>query len=203
MARLARVRSATNCANLIREIQDAGKSLLNPGKLSALWGVLDATQDVPGDLAELGVYRGGVARLMASHSPRRTVRLFDTFAGIPATAQAGDYHKAGEFAEPIDEVRAYLADCPNVTYHAGTFPETATGETFAVVHIDADLYQSTIDGLRYFWPRLSVGGAIVLDDWQWSYCLGVEKAVEEFFADCSGFTFDEAAPHQLIVWKDA
>jgi len=157
-------------------------------------------RDVAGDLAELGVYRGGVAKAMSLHSPHKTVRLFDTFEGIPQHSEADAFHKPGEFACSLLEVQRELADCPNVRFHPGLFPATACGEWFSVAHLDADLYQSTVDGLCYFWPRLSVGGAIVLDDWQWRFCEGVTRAVGEFFTG-SDHRFEVRARHQLIVWK--
>ena len=46
-----------------------------------------------------------------------------------------------------------------------------------------DYYQSTKYGLEIFWERLSVGGVIILDDWEWKHCPGVKKAAEEFFRD--------------------
>lgn len=174
-------------------------TLLNPAKLAALSDVLTECKDIPGDLAELGVYRGGIAKVMASHSPAKTVRLFDTFAGIPQHEESDAFHKAGEFACSLDEVRAFLSDCPNVVYHVGTFPETAAGDVFSVVHLDADLYQSTLDGLRYFWPRLSPGGALVLDDWHWRFCEGVTRAIADFFD--KAFGGEVRTEHQLIVWK--
>jgi O-methyltransferase len=64
----------------------------------------------------------------------------------------------------------------------GIFPETATGledETFAFVHLDADLYQSTLDGLNFFYPRLSPGGCIIVHDYNHNW-EGVTKAVDEF-----------------------
>lgn len=175
-------------------------SLLNRRKFAALNEVLDGCREIPGDLAELGVYRGGVAKAMASHSPHKLVRLFDTFEGIPAHSEADAFHKPGEFAATLADVQAVLSGHDNVTYHVGLFPATAAGECFSVVHLDADLYRSTLDGLEYFWPRLSVGGAIVLDDWRWRFCVGVTRAVNEFF-NGTGHRFEERAEYQLIVWK--
>jgi O-methyltransferase len=178
-------------------------TLLSDAKLRALWDVCGAVAGVPGDCAELGVYRGGVGRLMSLRCPTRTVRLFDTFTGIPWDGYdvAEDGHRPGEFAADYFEVRQALADRPNVVLHPGLFPGTATGESFAVVHLDADLYASTKAGLEWFWPRLSVGGAITLDDWRWRMCPGVERAVGEFFADKPGAKMLDTAEFQLTVFK--
>jgi O-methyltransferase len=169
-------------------------------KLVALAATLDAVAGVAGDLAELGVYRGGVARLLATSCPARTVHLFDTFTGIPWDGyDVGlDRHQPGEFSTRLNDVCEYLADCPNVSFHPGLFPGTATGDRFAFVHLDADLYASTWAGLAYFWPRLSPGGAVVLDDWRWPWCPGVAKAVADYFG-AKPPTLSETAPYQLTI----
>lgn len=176
-------------------------TLLNPSKIAALVDVLTKCKDLPGDLAELGVYRGGFAKVMALHSPGKIVRLFDTFEGIPDHEESDAFHETGEFACPLAEVQRYLADCPNVVFHPGRFPTTAFGEAFSVVHLDADLYQSTLDGLRFFWPKVTAGGAIVLDDWNWRFCEGVTRAVGDFFAGDSSPRREVIAENQLILWK--
>lgn len=179
------------------------RTLLSKEKIAALKSALAKVERVDGDLAELGVYRGGVAHLLATTYPERTVHLFDTFAGIPANGMACDGHKQGEYAADEADVRQYLADCPNVAFHVGVFPETAMGERFALVHLDADLYASTKAGLEWFWPRLSPGGCLVLDDWQWRMCPGVEWAVAEYFAfkGKAEARFRDSAENQLTVWK--
>lgn len=183
-------------------------SLLTDDRLIALWDAAQALGDIPGDLAELGVYRGGVSRLLAKAFPTRTVHLFDTFAGLPSDGHSAkhDLHQPGEFASDLDAVKEYLSDCPNVVYHAGLFPSTATGERFALVHLDADLYASTLAGLEWFWPRLAVGGVLVLDDWKWQPCPGVEAAVGEYFGtlplnERTDLRVTESVPHQLTIRK--
>lgn len=180
------------------------RTLLNQEKIDGLTAAIAAVRSVPGDFAELGVYRGGVARILANSLPRRTVRLFDTFTGIPWDGYDPtlDRHKPGEFPASLEQVRADLADCPNVIFHPGLFPHTAAGGQFALVHLDADLYASTLAGLEYFWPRLSVGGCIILDDWKWSWCPGVEQAVMMFFMNRNDHRCDESVANQLTVWKD-
>jgi O-methyltransferase len=78
-------------------------------------------------------------------------------------------------------VARYLADC-NVEIHEGYFPATAQMLEFlklSFVHLDADLYETTKDALDFFVPRMVPGGVLILDDWKWSGCPGVEKAVTE------------------------
>lgn len=178
-------------------------SQLSDAKLAGIRAACDKIADVPGDLAELGVYRGGVSRMLARRFPQRTVHLFDTFTGIPWDGYDADKdrHRPGEFSCSLDDVKVELSGCANAVFHPGLFPLTAAGERFALVHLDADLYASTLAGLEWFWPRLSVGGCIVLDDWRWPMCPGVEAAVMRFFMNRSDHRCDESVPNQLTVWK--
>jgi len=72
-----------------------------------------------------------------------------------------------------------------VFFHVGYFPdsvpESVKGQSFAFVHLDADLFEPTMAGLSFFYPRLSIGGLIVVHDFNaWA---GARKAVDEFCAD--------------------
>jgi hypothetical protein len=139
-------------------------------------------------MAELGVYEGGSAKVLASMVPEKTLHLFDTFRGTPESDEAGGHHGEGAFAADAEEVRVYLQGY-KVTFNVGRFPET-TGNLpraarFSCVHLDADTYQSTAEGIRYFWPRLVPGGLLVLDDYRWPHCPGVEKAVKELLPEVS------------------
>jgi O-methyltransferase len=174
------------------------RTLLVRPKLDAIWSQLQSAP--PGDLAELGVYKGGVCRLMAETG--RTVYAFDTFTGMPRDGYdpAMDWHKPGDFADGRDTLE-YLSAFPNVRPVPGLFPATAVDSAFAIVHLDADLYASTLAGLEWFWPRVVNGGSIVLDDWDWQYCRGVEKAVKEYFGGRSDTQLIVSAPNQLTVKK--
>lgn len=153
----------------------------SPHKLQAM--ILPVDRGIPGSVAELGVYQGGSARFLATSFPERRVILFDTFAGIPFKGE-NDWHKPGDFGDTsLESVQAYLSDCPNVEFAPGLFPETAQpykDEQFAFVYLDADQYQSTVDGLFFFWPRMAHGGVIALDDYEWPNCPGVARALREF-----------------------
>lgn len=186
------------CANAYATVRR--HTLLSAAKLRTLWDI--NISDVPGCVAELGVYRGGALWLLAQRHPDREVHGYDTFTGIPPQLHdpALDWHKPGEFSASVEEVSAFLSDCPNVELHPGLFPETAVDVQYALVHLDADLYESTRAGLEYFWPRLSKGGALVLDDFDWSFCRGVMKAVAEFLADKPDVERREAG-NQLVMVK--
>lgn len=161
-------------------------SLLGAGKMSTIKSYLQKVAALPGDTAELGVYKGGSALLIAATLPDADCYLFDTFDGMPVADEI-DVHKTGEFADTsLEAVKALLADCKNAQFRVGLFPETAKGlesKSFKLVHIDGDQYQTTRDALEFFYPRMVEGGVMLFDDYEWQNCPGVAQAVREFLAD--------------------
>jgi len=143
---------------------------------------------IAGALAELGVFRGDFAWLISTYLPGRRVHLFDTFAGFDAAEVAEDEALVDTFldfsATDPESVRARFAEPDRVSLHVGRFPETTEGveDRFAAVSIDADLYAPVLSGLRWFYPRLSDGGAILVHDFNNGAFGGAKKAVREFQA---------------------
>lgn len=179
-----------------------GHTLLTEDRLSNIARHVRDTANIEGDMAELGSFRGGSAKLISSFAPTKTLHLFDTFEGIPEDDELEGGHKKGDFIADAEEVRRYLQGY-KVQMHAGIFPSTAAsipGESkFSFVHLDADIYQSTKAGIEYFWPRLVPGGLLVLDDYGWPNCPGVEKAVRELLPDVR----INIGTQQAWCWKGA
>lgn len=155
-----------------------------------LYQLVLKTNKVPGAIAELGVYRGGSARLIASLKGDRELHLFDTFAGMPeVNAVADPHHRTGDFAGSwLEEVKRYLGAYDRIFFYQGFFPDSAkelakTPIRFSLVHLDVDIYESTRAGLEFFYPRTVKGGIIVSHDYRSLRCPGVKKAIDEFFAD--------------------
>lgn len=162
-------------------------SILGTPKLSVLYRLLRAVREasIPGQAAELGVYGGGSAHMICAMLPHRMVHLFDTFTGIPVSGEH-DWHGVGDFNDTSEgRVRKVLENYENVELHVGYFPNTAAGlnERFCFAHCDGDQYQSTLDFLAYFYPRMSPGGIMVFDDFLWENCPGVLIALSEFLED--------------------
>ena len=143
---------------------------------------------VPGAMAELGVYKGETAELLHLLAPERDLHLFDTFEGFKAQDLAhekafGKYYQPGYFADTeLESVQKRLGDSDRLHFHAGYFPDTTAElpeQSYALVHLDADLYMPTLQALRYFYPRLSPGGVIIVHDYNhiWD---GVRQALHEF-----------------------
>lgn len=145
-------------------------------------------RSLPGAAAEVGVYRGGTARLLAEalHGADKPLHLFDTFGGMPETDPSKDLHAVGDFADTSAEaVLGLLEGCEKVLLHVGVFPATATGvvnESFCLVHVDADIYRSVHDSCAFFYPRLVPDGMMIFDDYGFPSCPGAKEAVDSFFA---------------------
>ena len=164
-------------------------ALLTVREVRNLWTLGRMALDVPGDFAEFGVYRGGGAKVLKEIAQGRTLHLFDTFAGMPPVDPGRDPSvRAGDFANTsLDAVRKYLGT-DGIRYYPGFFPASTQGHEhelsrFAFVHLDVDIYQSTLEGLRFFYPRMSPGGMLVTHDFHAQSCPGVDEAYEEFFHD--------------------
>lgn len=175
------------------------KTIVTPDKVEFIQSLLPKMTGLQGSTAEVGVYTGGVSKLIASSLPAKTHYCFDTFEGIP-NSQEIDFHQNGEFACSLEEVMAYLSECQNIIIKKGYFPNTAVGidGRFCLVHIDGDTYQTTKDSLEFFYPRLVPGGCMVFDDWLWDSCLGVEKALREFM-DGKPEPIEQTVPNQCMI----
>lgn len=138
---------------------------------------------VPGDLIEAGVWRGGAAIFMrgvlAAHGVRdRRVWVADSFEGLPLRSpgrhplDAALPDRMPELEVGLGEVRANFARYglldEQVRFLPGWFREAlprAPIDRLAVVRLDGDLYESTMDGLTHLYPKLSAGGYLIVDDY--------------------------------------
>lgn len=147
-------------------------------------------EEIAGDFAELGVYKGNTASLLANFARKlgRTAYLLDTFDGFPEKdLVAIDADKATQFSDTsIEAVRNLVGD-DNVKFVKGYFPDTQSelpaDGAYSFVHLDCDLYAPMKSALEYFWPRVSPGGFLVLHDYSSLHWNGAETAIDEYFAD--------------------
>ncbi len=144
--------------------------------------------NIPGDFAELGVYKGETARMIHEMDASRILHLFDTFEGFHADDLIKENNQdtkynSGNFSDTnLSEVKSKFTSSTNIRFHQGYFPETTREipkTTFAFVHLDADLYLPTLNALNYFYPKLSQGGIIMIHDYNHTWP-GVKKALDEF-----------------------
>jgi O-methyltransferase len=170
--------------------------------------ILDVIErGVPGDVIETGVWRGGAtifmrAVLKAYADTGRIVWVADSFEGLPepdaerfpieAQAHQGPVMKKAfkHFAAGLDEVKrnfkAYGLLDDQVRFVKGWFKDTlpsAPIKALAVMRLDGDYYESTMDALINLYDRLSIGGYAIIDDYgedTWTYC---RRAVDDFRRD--------------------
>jgi O-methyltransferase len=131
----------------------------------ALQRVLD--EQIPGAIAEVGVWRGETSAFLHRVAPERHLYLFDTFEGFPERDLAGREDRRFRDTS-VEAVAARLGHAPNVTLTPGYVPETlpvVADEQFAFVLLDLDLYDPTLASLEFFYPRLAPGGYLVMHDY--------------------------------------
>ena len=157
-------------------------AILGKEKSYNLYNELIGTASVPGCMAEIGVYKGQTAKLMHLTLPEKVLHLYDTFTGIVESDPLVDFHKNGDFNDTSLESVQNLVGFDEVFYHIGMFPDVfkELKEVFSFVHSDTDTYFGTKATLDYILPRLSVGGKLIFDDYNWDSCPGVKKALDEF-----------------------
>ena len=173
------------------------------------YNLLDSLKEVDGDIVECGVWKGGsmmlaAKTLMELDNTDYDLYLFDTFEGLPKTNDNDLFVQKGWLHDTsLESVKNYLSDFKNTHFLKGIFPETAepiSDKKFSFIHLDTNLYQSTLDALEFFWPRMVIGGRIVSHDYNASSMPGVKKAFMEFFRD-QPEKIIEIADSQVMVIK--
>jgi hypothetical protein len=189
---------------LIRRVQPY--TMTSPERIAALRTavVYVIKHDIPGDIVECGVWKGGgmmaVAITLKDLGARRRLHLFDTFEGMTAPT-ASDRNISGELASvvmaakqgvwarsPLDEVQGAMRstgyDEALITYVKGPVEDSLPNHappSIALLRLDTDWYESTKHELRHLFPRLSVGGVLIIDDYgHWE---GAKKAVDEYISE--------------------
>jgi hypothetical protein len=180
---------------------------------------------VPGDLLEAGVWRGGVTILMrgilkAYGVTDRRVWVADSFRGLPAPdrerfpleaqAHAGPVMTEvyRHFAVSLDDVKRNFARYDlldeQVRFLPGWFREVLPGapiDSLAVLRLDGDYYESTMDALLNLYPKVSAGGYVIVDDYGenlWTHC---RRAVDEFRERLGIRTELVAVDSKCVYWR--
>lgn len=172
---------------LIAQVRKERRCLLTGFETFLIHSIARSSAGHPGAWAEVGVYEGASTKLICEAKGDRTLHVFDTFTGLPPSSSKDNgvyFGKKPMYASSLESVKEYLQAYPNVHFHPGLFPDTAgpvEHEQFAFVHIDVDLYESTLACLEFFYPRMLPGAILVSHDY--SLLAGVRSAFTEFFAD--------------------
>jgi O-methyltransferase len=174
-------------------------TLVSPDRIHNLYVLARRIEEegVPGDVVECGVYNGGTAAILAraaTHSTmNRTVWLFDSFQGMPPTADVDGVAAkewVGKLATSPDKVREVLertgAKLDRVRIVAGFFEETLEKvkiPRIAILNLDCDWYESVRLCLHKLYDSVVPGGFVSFDDYgHWPGC---KLAVDEFFKERS------------------
>jgi O-methyltransferase len=163
-----------------------------PNVVEALVRNVASLRDVPGDIVECGVFRGGCSMVLAAaaefygpwNAPKRHVYGFDTFAGAPENSEF-DIEPPGKFADTdFEEVVEATKEYSNLTFIEGMFQDTLPffKKSVALALLDCDLYDSYRTAIQYLWPQLQSNGVMLLADIR-SGCPGADKAVTEMLPD--------------------
>ncbi len=156
-------------------------------------------ENIPGDLIETGVWRGGSCIFMRAilavyGDARRNVWVADSFAGLPPpspekyAADEGDkFHTFADFlaisrAEVEQNFRRYGLLDERVCFLEGWFKDTlpnAPIDRLAVIRLDGDMYESTYQAIEALYDKLSSGGFVIVDDYFLKPCA---KAIHDFRA---------------------
>jgi len=160
------------------------------------------TQKVPGDIAEVGVYKGGSAKIICAAKGGRNLHLFDTFEGLPKVEEIDmvwPFYE-GKFAASFESVKAYLENEQNVHFYKGIFPATSDpirDKKFSMVNFDVDCYESTKQCLEFFYDRMNPGGVILSHDY--ITAPGVKKAFDDFFTGKPEPVLETAGSQCMVV----
>jgi hypothetical protein len=155
-------------------------------------------KNVPGDFIETGVWRGGASIFMrgvlkAYGIADRSVWVADSFQGLPPPNEKEYPADKGLHLEHFSQLAVSMEQVqenfnryglldPQVRFLKGWFKDTlpsAPIQKLAIARLDGDLYESTMDALKSLYPKLSVGGYLLVDDFAIPAC---QKAVEDYRA---------------------
>jgi predicted O-methyltransferase YrrM len=148
-----------------------------------------------GNIAEVGVYKGNSAFLLAKYAQRvnSTCYLFDTYEGFDQRDFQGvdSNNKTVSFSDTSLEYVKQIVGEKNVVYVEGYFPESLKQvdelSAFSLVHIDCDLEKPISEALKYFYPKLIKGGFLIMHDHSSLFWPGAKNAIDAFFKDKGEF----------------
>ncbi len=176
-----------------------------------LWQLVTESKKCRGALLEVGVWRGGTGGLIAKKAEiegiQETVYLCDTFKGVVKAGKNDSHYSGGEHADTsktkVEELIYRKLHLSNVTILEGIFPEETrdkiVADQFRFCHIDVDVYQSAKEIMEWVWPKMSMNGIVVVDDYGSCECDGITKFVNEERGKNDRITFYNLNGHAVII----
>ncbi|MFA7243492.1 MAG: TylF/MycF/NovP-related O-methyltransferase [Sulfuricellaceae bacterium] len=203
-----------------RNFSFVAHTMIGQARLDNIQQCLDTiiAEKVPGDLIETGVWKGGATvfmrgYLMAHNIRKRRVWVADSFAGLPKADCAQDrlemdcsadtlpYLAVSQEAVESLFARYDLLD-DKVKFLKGWFKDTlptAPIKKLALLRLDGDLYESTMDGLNNLYHKVSPGGFVIVDDYH--AVPACKVAVDEFRARHAILEPLETIDHSAVYWR--
>lgn len=194
---------------------EAGMTFLTDSRKKTILKYANLCSSLEGSMAEFGVAVGGTIIELAKKFTNKTIYAFDTFEGFDPLPKEWfnlsprfdpknypfnenkewpkSWGKDLPWKKTIEELKKYN----NIKIKKGLFPDTTIGlenEKYCFVHIDVDIYSSTLYGLQYFFEKMVLGGAILIDDFYFEKELRpdnllrfpqVREAIEDYFKNKS------------------
>ena len=196
-----RSRKSPEIVSLLHEIHRQKRTLMSAFESYIIYSVSRAQSRLDGAFAEVGVFRGGSARILCETKGDKPLHLFDTFEGLPPASQHDrNVHRQGQYHCSLPDVQDYLKSYQNVYFHPGIFPQSSEGtaeQMYAFVHFDVDLYEGTKACLEYFYPRMTPGGIMLSHDYD--ILAGVSQAFHEFLADKPETLIEQPTTQCMVV----
>jgi len=165
---------------------------------------------VPGDIVEVGVWRGGTGAALAAAAarwkPDAHVWLCDTFSGVVKASQFDSAYRGGEHADASEATVEGLLRAlglVNASILKGVFPDDTAaaieGRRIALLHIDVDVYQSAADVVSWATPRMAGGAVMIFDDYGFSSCKGITRLVDELRSSGNWLWFYNLNGHAILI----
>ncbi len=181
------------------------------GRCWELYDLVFQTSHLEGIILEVGCWKGGSGVVLAQASrlcdPATPVYLCDTFVGTVKGGEVdGEYMKDGCFNEATVagvQKLVFKYNLQNIKILEGVFPEDTSKhikeEKIKFCHIDVDTYQSAKDIYEWVWPRLSVGGVLVYDDYGNLPTPGIRKHVSEIRCGIDRVFIYNVNEHAILI----
>ena len=159
-------------------------------------------KNIEGDFAECGCFNGNslfaTRKLLDFKGSSKSIHVFDSFEGglseflekdlmgssIQSLAEAEKVKN--QFSSSFKVVSEKIKNYDNIFLNKGWIPQVfnlTDNRTYSFVHIDVDLYEPTLESLKYFFGKVSKGGIIICDDYGYNLFPGAKRAVDLFISE--------------------
>jgi len=163
---------------------------LDKERVYTLLQYLELSLKEKSDIIEMGVYRGCTAAAIGNglkkNNSESMFYLCDTFEGTPAcfNSTKGDINRKGRYTDTSAEyvenkMKKFYSNCCIVKGFIPDSLESISDKTFCFAHVHLNLYESTINALKWLSVRMDGEGIVVVEDYGIKNCLGVRRAVDE------------------------